>query len=58
MLRWAGGHFDPEWFELDLINKDEVRTRKRCRWRWPSRCMKRRVLIMAGSRSSIVAGVI
>lgn len=21
-LRWAGGHFDPEWFALDLINKD------------------------------------
>jgi len=21
-LRWAGGHFDPEWFDLDLINKD------------------------------------
>lgn len=21
-LRWAGGNFDPEWFNLDLINKD------------------------------------
>jgi len=21
-LRWAGGHFNPEWFDLDLINKD------------------------------------
>ncbi|KGJ12718.1 pRiA4b ORF-3-like protein [Paracoccus versutus] len=21
-LRWAGGHFDPKWFDLDLINKD------------------------------------
>ncbi|ABL71238.1 MULTISPECIES: plasmid pRiA4b ORF-3 family protein [Paracoccus] len=21
-LRWAGGRFDPEWFDLDLINKD------------------------------------
>ncbi|SFY45433.1 pRiA4b ORF-3-like protein [Paracoccus pantotrophus] len=21
-LRWAGGHFDPEWFDLDRINKD------------------------------------
>lgn len=21
-LRWAGGHFDPEWFDLVLINKD------------------------------------
>ncbi len=21
-LRWAGGHFDPDWFDLDLINKD------------------------------------
>lgn len=21
-LRWAGGHFDPEWFDLDVINKD------------------------------------
>lgn len=20
--RWCGGHFDPEWFDLDLINKD------------------------------------
>ena len=25
MLRWAGGHFDPEWFDLELINKDLVR---------------------------------
>jgi pRiA4b ORF-3-like protein len=22
MKRWAGGHFDPEWFDLDLINGD------------------------------------
>ncbi|OWU68040.1 plasmid pRiA4b ORF-3 family protein [Marinibacterium profundimaris] len=21
-LRWAGGYFDPEWFDLELINKD------------------------------------
>lgn len=21
-LYWAGGHFDPDWFDLDLINKD------------------------------------
>jgi hypothetical protein len=21
-LRWAGGHFDPEWVDLALINKD------------------------------------
>nr|WP_283258528.1 plasmid pRiA4b ORF-3 family protein [Pseudomonas sp. GX19020] len=21
-LRWAGGHFDPEWFDIGLINKD------------------------------------
>lgn len=21
-LSWAGGHFDPEWFDLELINKD------------------------------------
>jgi hypothetical protein len=25
MLRWAGGHFDPEWFDLELINKDLAR---------------------------------
>jgi hypothetical protein len=25
MLRWAGGHFDPEWFELELTNKDVER---------------------------------
>ena len=25
LLRWAGGHFDPEWFDLELINKDLVR---------------------------------
>jgi hypothetical protein len=25
MLRWAGGHFDPEWFDLELINKDVAR---------------------------------
>jgi hypothetical protein len=25
MKRWAGGHFDPEWFDLELINKDLVR---------------------------------
>lgn len=21
-LRWAGGHFDPDWFDIELINKD------------------------------------
>lgn len=25
MLRWAGGHFGPEWFDLELINKDVAR---------------------------------
>ena len=25
MLRWAGGHFDPEWFDLELTNKDVER---------------------------------
>jgi hypothetical protein len=25
MKRWAGGHFDPEWFDLGLINKDVAR---------------------------------
>jgi pRiA4b ORF-3-like protein len=25
MLRWAGGHFDPEWFDLELTNKDVAR---------------------------------
>jgi hypothetical protein len=25
MKRWAGGHFDPEWFDLELINKDLAR---------------------------------
>ncbi len=25
MLRWAGGHFDPEWFDLELVNKDVAR---------------------------------
>jgi len=25
MVRWAGGHFDPEWFDLELINKDVER---------------------------------
>lgn len=25
MPRWAGGHFDPEWFDLDLINTDVER---------------------------------
>ena len=25
MLRWAGGHFDPEWFDLDSTNKDVER---------------------------------
>jgi hypothetical protein len=25
MKRWAGGHFDPEWFDLELINKDVAR---------------------------------
>jgi hypothetical protein len=22
MKRWCGGHFDPEWFDLALVNKD------------------------------------
>jgi hypothetical protein len=22
MKRWCGGHFDPAWFDLELINKD------------------------------------
>ncbi|WP_105435711.1 plasmid pRiA4b ORF-3 family protein [Neorhizobium tomejilense] len=21
-LRWCGGHFDPEWFDLEVVNKD------------------------------------
>ncbi|WP_244476131.1 plasmid pRiA4b ORF-3 family protein [Rhizobium sp. Leaf306] len=21
-LRWCGGHFDPEWFDLEIVNKD------------------------------------
>lgn len=25
MKRWAGGHFDPEWFDLELINRDVAR---------------------------------
>lgn len=25
MKRWAGGHFDSEWFDLELINKDVAR---------------------------------
>jgi hypothetical protein len=25
MKRWAGGHFDPEWFDLELTNKDVAR---------------------------------
>ena len=25
MLRSAGGHFDPEWFDLELIKKDVER---------------------------------
>lgn len=25
MLRWAGGHFDPEWFDIELTNKDVER---------------------------------
>lgn len=25
MLRWAGGHFEPEWFDLELTNKDVER---------------------------------
>jgi hypothetical protein len=28
MLRWAGGRFDPEWFDLKLINKDLARALK------------------------------
>ena len=22
MKRWCGGHFDPEWFDLAVVNKD------------------------------------
>jgi hypothetical protein len=25
MKRWVGGHFDPEWFDLELTNKDLAR---------------------------------
>jgi len=25
MKRWAGGHFDPEWFDFEFINKDVAR---------------------------------
>jgi len=25
MKRWSGGHFDPEWFDLELVNKDVAR---------------------------------
>jgi hypothetical protein len=25
MKRGAGGHFDPEWFDLELVNKDVAR---------------------------------
>jgi hypothetical protein len=28
MARWCGGHFDPEWFDLELINKDVERALK------------------------------
>jgi hypothetical protein len=28
MLRWAGGHFDPEWFDLELINGDLSRAHR------------------------------
>jgi hypothetical protein len=28
MTRWCGGHFDPAWFDLELINKDVVRALK------------------------------
>ncbi|AXA39393.1 Plasmid pRiA4b ORF-3-like family protein [Rhizobium leguminosarum] len=21
-LQWCGGHFDPEWFDLEVVNKD------------------------------------
>ncbi|WP_226627774.1 plasmid pRiA4b ORF-3 family protein [Alloyangia pacifica] len=37
-LRWAGGHFDPEWFDLALINKDirnTFRANVRRRWHQP-----------------------
>jgi hypothetical protein len=22
MKRWCGGHFDPEWFDLSIVDKD------------------------------------
>ena len=28
MTRWCGGHFDPEWFDLELINTDVARALK------------------------------
>jgi len=28
MTRWCGGHFDPEWFHLELIDKDLARAVK------------------------------
>jgi hypothetical protein len=28
MTRWCGGHFDPEWFDLELVNKDLARALK------------------------------
>jgi hypothetical protein len=28
MSRWAGGHFDPEWFDLELINGDLSRAHR------------------------------
>jgi Plasmid pRiA4b ORF-3-like protein len=42
MKRWAGGHFNPEWFDLDLTNKDVARAlhmnlKRRARQPRPSR---------------------
>ena len=28
MTRWCGGHFDPEWFDLEVIKKDLARALK------------------------------
>lgn len=36
--RWAGGHFDPEWFDLELTNKDvrnALRSNRRIRLHQP-----------------------
>jgi len=38
LLRWAGGHFDPEWFDLERINKDlanALRANARRPWHQP-----------------------